>query len=175
MATNQTPTNKHPIREKKHRLPREYYRGEVKTSFTACIIERKTPFTSPVIVNAFVKLLEFAVLKNACIAIYSFMPDHAHIIIIGTQPDSDTYQAMVDFKQQTGFWFKSHRPQYHWQKDFHDHIIRESEDFEEHVLYVVHNAVRKGLVDDWTDYPFTGSIGLDLEEFIANSIRVRTY
>ena len=175
MATNQESANKEPIREKKHRLPREYYIGEVKTSFTACIIDRKTPFTSPEIVNAFVKLLEFAVLKYTCMAIYTFMPDHAHIIFLGCQSDSDTYQAMVDFKQLTGFWFNAHHPEFRWQKGFHDHIIRESEDFEEHVLYLVHNAVRKRLADDWTEYPFTGAIGLDLQEFVANSIRVRTY
>src|SRR5687767_7053598 len=92
--------------EKRHRLPRECYRGRVTVSFTACIDERRTPFREAEIVRLFLDKLTDALSKRHCVAlIYCFMPDHLHVVIQGQDDQADTWQAMVDFKQQTGFWF----------------------------------------------------------------------
>lgn len=163
------------IREKKHRLPREHYCGQVITSFTACIANRNTPFTMLATVDSFIAILRSITVKYTCSVIYCFMPDHAHIIIFGNTIESDTYIAMVIFKVQSGAWFNIHLNEYKWQKDFHDHILRDDEDIDEHVLYVVNNPVRKGLVKTWIEYPFTGAIGIDLKTTVANSIRVTTF
>jgi REP element-mobilizing transposase RayT len=88
--------------EKRHRLPRECYRGRVTVSFTACVEGRRTPFHDAETVKLFVGKLTAALAKWHCVAlIYCFMPDHLHVVIQGRDDRADTWRAMVDFKQQT--------------------------------------------------------------------------
>ncbi len=58
-------------------------------------------------------------------------------------------------------------PRVVWQKDFYDHVIREDDDLAVHVRYVLDNPCRKGLVNDWEEYPFKGSIGCELEDVLV--------
>ena len=112
----------------------------------------------------FVELLSKVLAKFDCSApIYCFMPDHFHGIFQGETDRADTWAAMAAFKQRTGFWLRRHRPHRRWQKDFWDHLLRCDEDLAAQVRYIADNPVRKGLVDSWDEYPFTGSIGHDLK------------
>jgi len=95
------------------------------------------------------------------------MPNHCHLILEGEADDSDLWATVVEFKQHTGFWFRTNSPHIRWQKDFYDHIIRENENLKDRVAYVLNNPVRQGIVDDWTEYPYKGSIGVDLEDVIS--------
>lgn len=36
--------------------------------------------------------------------VYLFMPEHAHIIIGGTEETSDALATMKSFKEESGFW-----------------------------------------------------------------------
>ena len=38
-----------------------------------------------------------------------------------------------------------------WQKSFHDHIIRNQKDYEEHINYIYYNPVRWHLDELYTD------------------------
>ena len=159
-----------PIREKKHRLPREAYQGQVTVNITACINERKMPFYEANIVQTFLNKLEQAAHKHRClIVIYCFMPDHLHLLVHGIDHTADTWRTMVDFKQQTGYWFARERNEFSWQKDFHDHIIRSNKDLAAHIRYIANNPVRRGLVADWHEYPFTGAVGIDLHQVMADT------
>jgi putative transposase len=121
------------------------------------------------VVAHFRDLLGKAAEKNHCtVLIYCFMPDHLHVILQGLDDTADTWRTMVDFKQQTGFWFSRHRPQDAWQKDFYDHIIRADEDLGAQIRYVADNPVRWRLARIWSDYPYTGAIGIDLKVVLAD-------
>jgi REP element-mobilizing transposase RayT len=158
------------IREKPHRLPRDCYRGRVVVSLTACVDERHTPFLDGDVVSQFRGSLARAVEKYSCLVlIYCFMPDHLHVILQGQDDSADSWRAMVDFKQQSGFWFGRNRPQDGWQKDFYDHIIRADEDLGAQIRYIADNPVRRGLVKMWSEYPFTGAIGIDLKQVLADA------
>jgi len=158
------------IREKKHRLPRDCYRGRVAVAITVCIDQRRAPFVEADTVTAFVAKLTEVATKNHCsVLIYCFMPDHVHLIIHGIDDAADAWQAMVDFKQKTGFWFARQHPEFCWQKDFHDHVIRADEDLGAQIRYIANNPVRKGLVSHWQEYAFTGSIGVNLKEIMADT------
>jgi hypothetical protein len=74
---------------------------------------------------------------------------------------------MTSFKQRSGFWLPRHRPSVHWQKDFFDHVIRTPEEFDRQARYIADNPVRNGLVAVWSDYPFTGAIGMDITETLS--------
>ena len=157
--------------ERHHRLPRECYRGQITVVFTACILKKRPFFLSNKIVDPNVAMLARALVKNKCIApVYCFMPEHLHVMIQGQADDSDAWQAMVDFKQRSGYWFWVNCCITRWQKDFYDHIVRKSEDLGAQVRYILENPVRRGLVKHWWEYPFLGAIGCDLGEIIDSLV-----
>lgn len=45
-----------------------------------------------------------------------------------------------------------------WQPGFFDHLVRSTESYAEKWVYVRDNPVRKGLVDKWEDWPYSGEI-----------------
>lgn len=154
------------IREKKHRLPPEFYRGVKNISFTACVKGRKELFVQEVTFKQTEKILLTALQEFGCQGIvYLFMPEHAHIIIGGTQEASDALAAMKSFKQKTGFWLSNEMPTIRWQKDFYDRIIRDEDELHRQIKYILENPVRKGMVSDWRQYPFKGSTVFNLNEW----------
>jgi putative transposase len=158
------------IREKRHRLPRDCYRGPVVVALTACVAERHTPFLDSDVVSHFRDVLAQVIEQSRCLVpIYCFMPDHLHVVLQGQDELADSWRAMVEFKQRTGFWFGRNRPQNAWQKDFCDHIIRTNEDLGAQIRYIADNPVRKGLVKVWSEYPFTGAIGIDLNLILIDA------
>ena len=158
------------VKEKTHRLPKEFYRGEISAAFTLCLkrdVAAGFSLREPEIVNIFTNILTAAVTKECCIVpVYCFMHDHQHLIIRGTGTDANVWKAVVSYKQKTGFWMSANKPGMKWQKDFYDHVIRTNEDIVTQVRYILDNPVRKGLVSVWKEYPFRGSIGCDLEDFL---------
>jgi len=162
------------IKEKRHRLSNEFYKGEVSVAFTLCLkgdVAAGFSLRELNIVNAFTKILTSAVTKADCIIpVYCFMPDHQHLIIIGTHKDSDIWKTIVNYKQKTGFWMAANKPGMKWQKDFYDHILRKHEDIAVQVRYILDNPVRKGLVTSWQENPFKGSVGCKLEDILNGII-----
>jgi REP element-mobilizing transposase RayT len=154
------------IREKKHRLAPEFYRGVKNVSFTACVKWRKELFVREATFREAERILLAALEEFECEGIvYLFMPEHAHIIIGGAKETSDALASMKSFKQKSGFWLTTAMPMIRWQKDFYDHIIRDEGDLRTHIKYILENPVRKGIVSDWRQYPFKGSTVFNLEEW----------
>jgi putative transposase len=137
-------------------------------SITACIENGRPIFRNSEIVATFADIFQDAVGRYKCIVpVYCFMPEHVHALIKGLNETADTWRAFSPFKKRTGFWLSRNSEAY-WQKAFYDHILRRDEDFLNQVRYIVNNPVRRGLVENWQDYPFTGSIGLDLKELLSD-------
>jgi len=72
-------------------------------------------------------------------------------------------------KQLSGYYGKRVAGKPIWQDGFFERVLRETEDARNVVAYVLRNPVRKQLVDDPRDYPYSGS-GLgtldDLIEYV---------
>ena len=98
------------------------------------------------------------------------MPDHQHLIVSGTGVEADTLKFIKAYKQKTGYWLAKNQIKTCWQKDFFDHIIRKEEDLVHVAKYVLDNPVRKGLVENWQDYPFKGAIGCKLEDIVESIV-----
>jgi REP element-mobilizing transposase RayT len=154
------------ILERKHRLPVELYLGLNVVSITACVKNMASFFTTQDRFATCEEILLTALNQSECGAeVYLFMPDHTHLLLRGESKSAAVLQAMRSFKQKTGFWLsRSHSP-VRWQKDFYDHILRKHEAIRKHILYILNNPVRKGLVENWQDYPFKGSTIHDLDEW----------
>jgi len=152
------------IREKQHRLQESNYRGEISVSFTLCIKDRFPLFKNASIVNIFENILRSEAARFLCIIpVYCYMPDHQHLIVSGINSKADTLNLIRRYQQGTGYWLARQDVDTGWQKDFFDHIIRKEESLVDIAKYILNNPVRKGLVSDWQDYPFKGSIGCELD------------
>ena len=144
-------------RERKHRLSRECYRGQIAVAFTTCLRLEPATIVDAVAFELIHSKLIHAAAKFDCeLTAWCLMPDHLHVLLFGRSPEADTWKAIVDFKQQTGYWLKTNRPGIVWQRDFYDHVIRSDESLERHARYILENPMRAGLVVDWTDHPRTG-------------------
>ena len=96
---------------------------------------------------------------NCKVFVYCLMPNHLHFL---TSPNSEVI-SIIDFVNQ--FKGKSTKVAWDyniqgslWQRRFYDHIVRKSEDLIEIANYILQNPVRKGLVENYEQYPYCGSI-----------------
>ena len=145
------------IREQSHRLPRACYFGEVAVAYTARLGSGGEPIHRPRV--PLIDALTASAVQHSCSApIYCIMPSHVHVILQGTGGSADTWRAMVEFKQRSGFWLSRHLPGTRWQKDFYDHILRSEDEVRDALVYIAANPLRARLVRDPAEYPFTGSI-----------------
>ncbi|MCH7904827.1 MAG: transposase [Armatimonadetes bacterium] len=152
-------------REKRHRLEPEAYKGNATVSFTACIKDHRRPFVCHKRTAQHVEFLAKAVATENCgVLIYCFMPDHLHAIITGRTAESDVKKAFERFKQVSAFNLR--KEGLAWQKDFHDRVVRKSEDLDAIASYVSENPIRAGLADSPFEYHGIGSIGYDLKEVL---------
>jgi len=156
------------IREKKHRLPHYCYKGRVRITFTLCVEKRENFFTKEEMISKVLDILREVEDEYDCKNwVYVFMPNHLHMIVEGKSEKSDLWKALVLFKQKTGFYISQNTIGIKWQKDFYDRIHRKDEDLKKQIIYLLNNPERKGLVNNWRDYPFKGSLDFNLEEIIA--------
>ena len=88
---------------------------------------------------------------------YCIMPDHLHILLSLTNNYKKSLQNWVSaFKSytarivNTSFCIKPL-----WQKNFYDHVVRKEESLIKIAEYIVNNPVRKGIVSDWQEYPYS--------------------
>jgi len=154
------------IREKHHRLASECYIGHLIVAFTLCIQERKPIFADKNIVEYFRDALLDEIHKQRCdIHVYLFMPDHLHIIVEGKADDANILEMINKFKHRTGFWLYQHWREFRWQKDYYDHIIRNTDDLRKQIEYILQNPFRKEIVVDWKQFPHKGSTVYNFDEW----------
>ena len=76
-------------------------------------------------------------------------------------------EGIARWKQKTGYYHRHATNTALWQGGFFDHILREEEDRDKLVRYILANPIRAGLVMDVREYPFWGSGVCSREELIA--------
>ena len=100
-------------------------------------------------------LIETARSERFDVLAYCFMPDHLHLLVIGKDDKSNLKKFISLFKQKSGYWFKKNYNENLWHISYYDHILRKEESIENVALYILENPVRKGLVSDFREYPFS--------------------
>jgi putative transposase len=86
---------------------------------------------------------------------YCFMPDHLHLLLSG-QDDSSLTDFVRHFKQLSGHRYKREHGAPLWQISYYDHVLRRHEDLLTVARYIWDNPLRAGLVQDRSEYPFSG-------------------
>ena len=95
--------------------------------------------------------------QGFAIIAYCFMPDHVHVLIEGTAPNSDMKEFAKAAKQYAGFYYKKHTVRSLWQPSYWDHVLRDEEDTWSVARYIVENPLTDGLAQSPDEYPFLGS------------------
>ncbi len=155
----------------KPRLKDFDYLGRYRYFVTICTAHRKNIFDEN---NALVKemveiLAECGGKHGFMIWGYCFMPDHLHFLAEGKNAHSDLKKFIKDYKQKTGYRFANREAANGdklWQPGYYDHVLRESEDTEGVLRYILNNPVRKGFVAYYLDYRNSGSLVMDVRNVL---------
>jgi putative transposase len=158
-TNNVKPTKEH---AKPRRLKDFPYRG----CYRYFITIRSHSFERHFVCNEVVtKVIE--ILKNTSdqegfsVWAYCFMPDHVHLLVEGGNDNADLKHFVVLFKQKTAYWSKSTYGMKLWAPNYYEHVLRNDEATMTVARYIIQNPVRKGIVDDCSSYPYSGSFELE--------------
>ena len=151
--------------KKRIRLKNYDYSGCNRYFITICTYNKKPIFGDNSLVTWLISSLkEKSESFGFKIWTYCFMPDHLHLLIEGKELDSDMKQFISSYKQHTGFYYKKKTGQSLWQINFYEHVLRKEEDTINIAEYIMNNPVRKGLVDNYSEYNQIGSFEFDIKQ-----------
>jgi len=87
---------------------------------------------------------------------YCLMPDHIHVLLSSGESGVSVGEWLRLFKSHTTSRYlkKGYRPPL-WQRSAFDHVCRDGETVETVLAYIVNNPVRRRLVGDWKEWPWT--------------------
>ena len=156
---------------KRTRLKTFSYLGEYRYFLTFCTHRRRRLFVGAVVVDLVLRqILRAAVELGFEIIAYCFMPDHVHLLVDGSAPDSDLEQFGKMAKQYAGYSYKREYRSELWQPSFYDEVLRDEEGTWSVARYIVENPLVAGLSKRADEYPFLGSCTVskqDLLEFVS--------
>jgi putative transposase len=147
---------------KQIRLPPDEYVGTAISFVTICSADRTVIFQDASRSNIAIAALRHASqLQYFLVHAFCLMPDHVHFLLEGTTPGSDLVRFVARWKQQTSYLVRHDLPKGFWQRRFYDHILRSGDDADAVAWYIWMNPVRKGMIAEPHQYPFSGSFSLD--------------
>ena len=90
------------------------------------------------------------------------MPDHVHLLMSPSSTAS-IVDFVRDFKSRSTrlAWQYGYKGAI-WQTSYHDRFLRKDDDVQVAVEYILNNPVRRGIVAEWRQYPFCGSLVCEL-------------
>jgi len=149
---------------KKIRLDHDLYADTTTIcSVTLCTDKRRDLFADTALADACLVLLRSqAEARSVAAHAYCFMSDHLHLVI-APSPEASVPDFLRDFKGLSTriAWERGYEGKL-WQPRFFDHFLRKDEDLRRAVDYIVNNPVRKGMVVEWREYSYCGSLVYDL-------------
>jgi putative transposase len=157
--------NKEGLQRKSSPRLREFdYVGSYSFFITCSTYRKRAYFNEKAMVDTIVSVLRnIAEQNNFNVYTYCFMPDHLHLLLLGTD-NSNLSQFLKIFKQRSSFMFRKASGDILWQRSFYDHVLRKDEALKRVALYILNNPVRSGLVTDYKSYPFSGSFVFNIAE-----------
>ena len=153
-----------PKRRQRIRLDAEVYRTPDLPCFVTIATKGKRAiFSERHLAEDFVTLLRTACKENG-IPLYAYcvMPDHVHLLMSASETKGiiDLVREIKSLSTRLA-WQHGHKGAI-WQRSFYDHFLRRDEDCMVSAKYIIGNPVRKGIVERWEDYPFSGSLVYEL-------------
>jgi len=153
---------KHTIEYKKYtrklspRLKDFDYRGYYVYFITCNTYKNEDYFKDGKAVGKIIDILRNAIREHKFRLIcYCFMPDHLHLLVRGINETSSLETLMKSFKQETAYYFKKYSNKILWERSYFDHTVRKIENVSNICDYILHNPIRKGIVQDCEEYPYS--------------------
>jgi len=143
------------------------YLGPHRYSVTICVERREHVFVSEMTVGPVrTHLARTSTGEDVAVIAYCFMPDHLHLLVEVVSDGADFRNFMRLFKQASSYHWKLRHGRELWQRSYFDHVLRDDEDTIAVARYILGNPVRAGLVSSPDDYPFLGSMTMDLRDLL---------
>ena len=156
------------VRRKSPRLSEFDYIGPYRYFVTIMTYMEKPLFLNAEAVDGCILALsETAGVYAFDVLCYCYMPTHSHMLIKGEET-SDLKGFVRIYKQKTSYRYKKRFGKPLWQRGYYDRILRKSEDSFAVSGYILQNPVRKGLVNDPRDYPYSGSFVCSIDDIYAS-------
>jgi putative transposase len=139
------------------RLPREYYQANAAVFWTLTIFDRAKDWLTPTFHNRFRELMLHTAAREGLVCpIYCLMPDHLHLVWMGSRLDSDQLNGMSFLRTHLG----PELSPFKFQSQSQDKVFREEQRKRNALasvcFYIAANPVRGELVGKLEDWPFTG-------------------
>jgi putative transposase len=101
--------------------------------------------------------------RNVEVLAYCVMPDHVHVLIAFRSKGVSLSRWVGDLKRWVSRRASSDLAEdLQWQPSFYEHVVRSDEDAVVLARYILSNPVRAGLVEDWRNFPWSGSFAWQL-------------
>ena len=157
---------------RKHRLTAECYSlSDCEYFFTLCARHQGAPFTDVELAKAVVDSLLWRKQKHHW-RLYTLclMPDHLHCLLSLERHEvsyinggarvilpEGILNQVAGFKSftTTQIWWKQGGKGPLWQRSSYDRVIRHNQSIQHAASYILDNPVRKGIVKQWQDYPYS--------------------
>jgi putative transposase len=147
------------LKSKLPRLSRAYYQGRAVVFWTHTFENRATGWLNVSFHGRFREVLIHACARYGIAwPIYILMPDHLHVVWMGLADGTDQHTATKYLRKHLA----PHLGPARLQDRPHDHVLpqkdRKRNAFMATCSYVAENAARGGLVNNWKDWTYLGSV-----------------
>jgi len=153
MVRNEEPAPGHEaLRAGRESVPHEWY------AVTVCANGVGLVRVARVIIGVAQQLAVEGLITLHCVVI---LPDHCHLMF-SLSGDKTLSEVMRLFKGRSSRLANRtlRRAGPLWQSAYYEHLIRDPGDAYSQWWYIVQNPVRRGLVEQWHDYPWTLAVPL---------------
>ncbi len=138
------------------RWDRYNYRDDAVVHLTICA-DRGQPFisqrTAQLVCDSVVRCCE---LRSYRLYGFCLMPDHLHTLLSPAESGDSIDRWLNAFKSfTTNQYMQLGGEPPLWQRSAYDHVCRDGGTAEKVMRYIADNPVRRKLVDDWRDWPWT--------------------
>jgi REP element-mobilizing transposase RayT len=117
-----------------------------------------------IVVNELMKTAKDLRFRILC---YCLMPDHLHVIVCPGESTLALSKFLNIFKGRTTKVFQEKENlRKIWQRSAFDHVIRTEENLKRIIEYIRNNPVRKGMVKNADDYPYSESFDAEIKKYV---------
>lgn len=164
------------FRRKRNRLPPDAYIGQRWYFVTLNAEDRQQILAGERVVTLLLGTLRAACAEHFFdIYAYCFMPDHIHVEAVGLAAQSSLPEfirawkgtSTVPLRELDASWRGKPAATASLQKGYWDQILRPGDNPDAVAWYIFNNPVRKGLVRDPRQWPYSGSWMFDWKKAVA--------
>ena len=143
------------------------YSGPNRYFLTICARDRRPLFENGALAECVrTQILLAADALGYIVVAYCVMPDHVHVLVEAANDCATLPEFVKRAKQLSGFHGRRIIGAAVWQTGYFERVLREREHTHTVVAYILNNPVRRGLVEDPRDYPFSGSGVCGMSELV---------